>query len=348
MINHILIKAESTLGTFVTPDVTLPVKSWTFNAGQSRLMREETGAGRGTTAIEIGAYEPSGSFEAYATPALLPYLIKAAGFNTVTKSTPGGATNARNHVFLADDTAALKSLSVQGQYVGNGTTVTYNQRGVVINKLTVTFTAKEYVMVTGDYFCLEQRKAGDNFSNGNTSAATQSPAYPTPLEAFSFAKATLTYGGTISKDGTSKVFTQTSGTALTNVESYEVTFDQGITQQVFLSSYYAGRLKEGKRKITFTFTVDNETPSATFYDRMIAGTQEPLFILGQTNSYIESTTPYDFEIGLPKVDYGNVETGALSGSQEARSLTVSGEGIIEPVTDNDAVIRFKDANDTGY
>lgn len=347
--DHVWFAKETTSGTPVTPSGNASVlTSFSPSLGESKLTAKETGQSRGVSDIAQGTHMPSGSLEFIAQPEQLGLiLLSLLGQST---STQIGATSAYDHAFEPNDSAAQTTLTAQLQQVRNGTTVTTNIRGLAVTSTTITFATDEYVRVSIDYVAFEEAKAGATFndSGSTTSPAAITVAYGTALERFKFDRVTIQYGGTATKDGTTKAYTLTSSpTTLSNVESFEVTINASVEQRVFLGSRYPQLMHYGDRDVSASLTLDNETPSLTFYDKHVAGTQEPWRIAVNTVAEADTSNPYALDITLPLADIAETSFGDLSGENSTRTLDISLTGITDSSTDDDVSIHLVDTN-TSY
>lgn len=348
MVDHLLIAKESTPGTFVTPSATAHsgLQEFAVTPGEQRFMRRESGRSRDVIKHVRGTHRPSGSLTTLVeSDNNLINLLRALGATTLTTSTPGGATSSRDHVLTFDDDAASISLSMQAQQRRIATTSTVNLRGVELSSLTLAVGLDDYLRLTAEFVCYEEQVAGGTFGDGNSSpAAVGSVSYNTVEAAFEFADMTISQGGTVSQDGTTKVYSLSGSTDLADVESLEISIAMNKEQRFALGSRYAQDIIDGNRDVTGSLTVRNDTPSTAFLTKLRAGTQEA-YLIKFTGVQIESGFTTEFEIALPLVGYTDTDAyGALSSEHGARTLTIPFTGLLHESTGN--AVAFRVRNDT--
>lgn len=348
MADALFVIGEATFGSYVNQsgDPIRGVTVATPQDGQGRIELRELGATRGLSESLEGAYKPQGSIQMTMRPEEFGLFLRSA-MGTVTMSTPSGGTNTRDHVFDIDDDAVLHSLSAQLQQSRMGTTTTLNVRGLVVDQISMAITAENEGRLTIDYLAIEQQEPGTAFDNGNTSPAAVAVAYATQIVPLSFESVKVYYGGTPSKDGTTKRYTLAGAGTLANVESVEATLSNNLSHRIFLDSRYAGTFHQGDRETSCTMTLDNETPDTTFYQKHNALTQEPLQILIE-GATIEGAFLQALEITFPNFDYSDVPWGELMGSNSERTIQIAGRGLVWDTEDEDISLRLRDSNSTGY
>jgi hypothetical protein len=249
-------------------------------------------------------------------------------------------------VFLPDDAAAMTHYSFQLQQIRNGTTVTTNIRGALINSMAFGFALDQVVTMTISGMFIEECKAGGTFADTTSSPAAITLVAPTMLAPFKHGQITLQYGGSVSKDGTTKVYAYTPGTTL-NISAATITIDNGLTQREVLSSLYPTAIVPGDRSVTASFTVPNDTPALTFYDLLKADTSQVIRVLA-SSATIESSFTYQFEVTLPVFSYNDAPYGEISGVNGQRDIEVSGVALVSATTGEEIAVRLRNANNTGY
>lgn len=339
---------EPTFGSYVdqTGDPIRGVNAVSQQDGQARIELRELGATRGLSETLEGAYKPQGSISASVRPGEVGLLLRSA-MGTVTKSTPSGGTAARDHVFDIDDDAVVHTLSAQLQQSRMGTTEALNLRGLVVDQLTLSVAAEQESRLSVNYLAVEEKMPGTAFDNGNVSPAAVAVAYAAQIAPLTFDSVKIYYGGTATKDGTTKRYTLAGAGTLVNVENVEIVLSNNMSHRIFLDSKYAGTFHQGDREPTCSFTLDNETPHVDFYEKHSLVTQEPLQILIE-GTEIETGFNYALEITFPNFDYGDVPWGELMGSNAERTIQIAGRGLVWDTEDEDINLRLRDGDDTGY
>lgn len=348
MTDHLLIAEESTKGTFNTPGSTAHsgLQEWSTTAGETRLVRRASGRSRAPVAHRLGTHMPSGSATILVEPDNnIVSILKSLGMTTLTTSTPSGGTNSRDHVLQMDDAAEALGLSMQAQQIRNDTTEAQNVRGADVSQISLSVSTDDFLRMAIEFLAVEIQEPGVNFGDGESSpAAVGSISYNTLEDAFQFADMTIIRGGTVSQDGTSKVYTISGGTTLADVESLELTITLGKEQRPVLASRYSAEIIKGNMEITGSLTVRNDTPDAAYFTKLRAGTQEALQIKW-SGAQIESGFNAEFEVTIPLIDYNDTDAyGALSSDNGARSLTIPFTGILYATTGDAVAARLR--NDT--
>lgn len=340
--DNIWIAEETTPGTFVAPsgNAVSGLQSFNITTNDARIARRESGRSHGMSAHTQGSHMPSGAMTIIVEPDNVVELLRSLGFLTITSSTPD--MGVYQHVLEMDDDGAPKTLSVQAQQRRVGTASALNVRGVAVSNATFDVSTDNFLSVTLDYLAYEATTAGVDFSNGNTSITALSIAHGTLMRAFQFDRMTITRGGTLSRDGTTRIITASGATAITNAESLSLSINYNKEQRLALGSRYPQQIITGNRDVTFTMSLRNDTPSTTLWASQVAGTQEALIVKfsGLTDELATGHT-YELEFALPVVDYtGDDLFGELSSELGARSISLSGTALND-ATLGDIVGRVK-------
>lgn len=337
----LLIKNETTIGTFVTPDTAIPVKTVEVDASETRIEERYTGLGRDLYELSRGAHRPMGTIALAGHPGTIGKFLNSLFFGGLTTSTPGGGTSSRDHVFIPNDGSALKGISMQLQRSRNGTTVTHNIRGGLITEVTFSIEVDQYLQVEAKYAGIEMLIAGGTFADSTSSVAAQTVTYGTYVRRFQFDDLTVEYGGTNSKDGTTKVYTMSGGTAVSNLESLSVTIGHEVEHRVALGSRYPQSHHVGIRNVKAEMTFQENAPSDTFYAKYIANSTDA-WHFKFSGPTIESTLKYELDIYLPAAYYEEAAYGGLNASYEARTIDVALRAGADATTDDAVAVRLRD------
>lgn len=341
----LFIVKETTAGTFVTPTVALSgVQSFSLDRGLEKHTRYESGRSGGIVDITNGVQNPSGSLTVGVEPDNIGTLLLALA-NTVTKSTPSGATNSRDHAFLVTEANAFKTLSAQYQRKATGTVAT-NIRGMAINSASLSIQAEaQMAELSVDWIAREETEAGTDFGNGNTSPAAQTISY-NALEAFlNPNNVTVTLGGTPSLDGTTKIYTTSGGSAISCVEAITINWEFNRSNLIGLAAYPCDQ-ETGTTTFTVELTLRDNTPSYTYWAKMINATEEALLIK-IAGSVIESGFNNELEIAFPLLHWTAVTRPNLESERGPRTITATGTAVLDSNA-NHFGIRYRNDNDTGY
>ena len=321
-VEHVLLKKETTLGTWATPSAAYPFKSWSVDNGVNWGDLRDTGTNRSLRNQFLQHKAVSGSFSANAYWTQLGLFFLAAGFTRVTNTQPDAVNSATvyEHGMLQDDTAVLKALSVQ---IKKTSAKAHNLRGVVINKLKLGCKAKEPVAIDGDYVAIDEAITGGTWDDAASApAVVASPTYfGASTGIFTFKHAVLTYGGTPALDGTSKSFSISGGSNLAIVESAEITLDNGIDSPHFLGAYVPGNHIPQNRSITGRFDIDWSTLPETYYSAMKAGTELALQLIF-TGPVISDDEKWVLSWTLPAITLNAANFPDAMGDQARRKQSV--------------------------
>lgn len=229
-IQHVLIKKETTSGTWVAPTRAYPVNNFTWTPEKEYTDLETSGYGFAMQDSWAGAFAPKGSFEMWAYEEWLGTLFQLAGFNRVTSTAEAGGTLAYGHGIIPQESQATLTGSIQDQRDSSNA---YNFRGLAIDKLTFSCKAKEPAMLKGEWLARDVGVTGGNWNENAVGAAPSVVASPTYFGAtvgiLHFAGATLTIGGTPALNTTTNQFSLTGGTAITVAEMCELTITNNYT-----------------------------------------------------------------------------------------------------------------------
>ena len=347
-VEHFLIAEQTDLETWETPAHALRVANFSVDPGRERIDLRDTGSSRSLGGRVLGAKAPTAKLEMKAYAEKLGWLLKACGLPLVTTTTPGGATNARLHTFLPDDTLDPVALSAQVQY---GNSIGQNILGMVGDKLSFTAVAKEEVKLAIDFMALDEAKCGGTWDFDGVTASealVSSPSYISAgIRPLMFFDAVIVVGGIVAKDGTTKRLSITGGTAQAKFERFEFNLENGFDLPHFLgSSPTPGQADGQDRKVNGKFDVAQSTVTTTFYDEMRAGTKAALKIL-LAGPIIESTIRRTVEIIFPSIDYDAAAFAGISGDQKRRTRSVEFTSVLESVTNTEIGIALIDTQ-TAY
>lgn len=344
--DDLIIAAESTPGTWVTPDTAFPVDKVVHNLNRNYIEKRLSGKGRFHANHLLGGIMPSGSIEMDLYPDYMGLFLQAAGFD-ITTTTPGGATNARLHGCLPSADRNLGSLSAQ---VKRSASVAMNILRMTIAKLTLKAVAGNQVTVAMDYVAKDEAVAGANwnYTASSSEAVISSPTYiGATLTPYLFYNAALVLGGTVSLDGTTKQYSISGGSAFNIVESLEVMIDNDNDQFHTLQSdptVYGMPAQDSA--VTVKMDLDWSTIVSTYYGYFRDGTNAALK-LTLTGAQIESGQNYLFEVVIPNLSFTAAEFPDVEGSSKRRKQTVEAVGNLHAATDFPIGVAIKDTQ-TSY
>lgn len=344
----LIVKAESTSGTAVTPDLPIRVRTVEPDSSETYIEGWETGTGRDLSVMQKGSHAPAGAIACFFNVNELGTLFKSWAIGGLTTSTPGGATTARNHVFIPVDTNALTTLSMQMQLERLGTTVTYNTRGTLITGWELSVSRDSLIEMSFNWIAWELVKAGGTWGDSASSVAAQAVSYGTEVTKLQFSDLAVSYGGTVSKDGSSKIYTMSGGTSVTNLDSLTISCTYDAEQRIPLGQKYAQALHLGNRETTADLTFQEGTPLVTWYDKYLnRTTQSDAWLFTFTGSQIESGQNYELSICIPKAVYEEAASPSLNAEYEARTSDVTLRGLRHATTNDAIAVRIKDTK-TSY
>jgi len=343
---HVLFSKETSWGTWVAPAKAIPLNAFKYQVGRARIEGRHTGASRGLYGRWPGAKEVAGSVESPFWSELIGLFFVAAGM-TPTVSTPGGATTAKAHSFLPADSAALVGLSAQAQYSGS---VAVNLLGLVIDKLTVSCKAGELVTLAADFKAKDEAPVGGTWDYDGTTPSPAIIANPTyfarTIPPFTFLAASLTTGGTVTLDPTTKIYTVATPVARTRLDNLEISLENALDLPIGLGAPTPQAAAAADRTVSVKFDVDLSTVSADFYTEYRAGTQVALQVT-LLGPIIETTVRRQAVITLPLVDFGAADWPDMTGTKDRRVRTVEAAAIVDPTSGYDIGVTLTDTQ-TSY
>ncbi len=339
---HLIVKAETTFGTFVTPDTAFPILKANIATGQEYLDKRYTGKGRALANSYLSSKAPSGSIEMDLWPDKVGMFLKAAGLSDITTTTPGGGTLSREHAFLLASDSALKSMSMQYKQTASQAV---NVLSASFSKLVIKAVKGETVNIAMDYLCKDEAPAGGTwiYNGGASPAVISSPTYiSSTLRPYLFYDAVVTTGGTVAIDGTSKQMSVTSPTTQTKVESVEITIENKLEQAHFLvADRTPGVIAAQEFDVSIQFDVDMTSFLTTFYDHARTGSNAA-FVLTLTGGLIEGALNYMFKLTLPSLSFRQADYPDISGEQKRRVQTVQATGIVHSTVNHALGITIRD------
>jgi hypothetical protein len=341
--NALLLAEETTKGTFVTPSgAHSGLANFSVVTGETRIDRYEQGRSPGLVAQEQGTHLPTATAETFLEPDNNLALLLAAMNMPVAASAQVDTSDAYDHAFLLDWSAAPASFSLQAQLGLYSTVTALNGRGFEVGSLAIAAAVDDQVRATIEMMGQEVTKAGTAFGNGNTSPAAQAISFSALAKAFQFDDVAVSVGGTVSFS--SSLYSVSGGSAVAGLESVNLTIALNKEQRPTLGSRYSTLITPGDLDITGQLVIHNDPPTTAWFDKMIANTQEAL-VITMTGTEIESGYNNALEITLPVVAYQETDAfGAIEGQRTARTITIPFRAVSDEANGHHIGIRLR--NDT--
>lgn len=323
----VIIKEQSAWKTWTTPDLAMPVDDVSVDVGQDYITRRATGSCRGLKYAWRGQKMVTGSMEMMAFYEYLGWFLKSALMHNVSSNVLG-VTSAYEHGFFPKDDTMPSGLSVQVQRDG---TKAQNLIGLIFDTMTFACAANEPLMISGDWMAFDEAPTGGNWNDG-----TSAPAYIASPTSFAdsilpyrFEHASLTYGGTLTYDGSANKYTIAGGTASAVVESAEISLENNADARPFLGNRTAGNITNGDRAVGVRMDVDQSTVDETFYNLYRDGTESTLLI--EFDSGVEADTGENYKLTfvVPRIILPSGSLPDVSGSNDRRMQSVEATGLVD-------------------
>jgi hypothetical protein len=321
MADHFIYKKESTFGTWVTPDLAIPVKGAGIHSRRSAIDLQVTGGGRDPFQMVMGKKAVGGGIEfPWWTTRVGPLLSTI--LTSVTTTNPSGSIY--NHAMLFDDTALLGSVSAQMRYSAS---VAQNILSAVISKISFTWDAgaDEPVLVKPEFEAKDEAPAGGtwDYDGATSSPAVISPSYASQVRPFMFYDCVIKHGGTPSISG-GKI-SLAGATTVTRVKNISLDIDMGVDADGFRLAQDPTRkaVPPGERKMSVKISQDWSTLDSTFYTAWRAGTMLALDITMQ-GAVISGSDKYEAHITVPSLWFDPATYPDVAGEEQVKMQEISG------------------------
>jgi hypothetical protein len=311
--------------TPVVVDKAMPVRSFSIDPGVAYVDERATGTGRATRYTWLGPKLPTGSIEMVGWYEQLGYFLKAAGLHDIA-STQQAATSAYLHGFLPKDDTMPLGLSMQAKRDADDAD---NLVGVIFNTMTLTCTAGEPLVISGDFVAYDSAPTGGTWNFDDSTGAPAviaSPSYfATTVLPYRFQMGSLVYGAALTFDDTENKYTKV-GTDAATIETISITWENNYDPRVFLGNRVAGNVIGQDFNVSGTFDLDQSTVTTTFRDLYRAGTSSTIWL--QFASGVEADTGYDYDmtVVVPKVYFPQAALPDISGENDRRMQSVEFTG----------------------
>jgi len=338
-IEHFLYAAESTFGTWVTPNKAIRVDSADIGTDREVIDLRQTGSGRGLSQRVPGAKGVSGSVS-------MPWHV--AGVGTILKQFMRDTATTSNdgyiHGLLFNDELPLLGLSIQKVYKtsSGASTTALNILSAITNTWTITAANKEVARLEFAKLAKDEALAGGSNTwdyNGSASpgfVSNPGSLYPTLYRPFVFYDGQILIGGTPSLNGSTKVISVSGATAYAKVTTATITVDNGLDAEGYGITQDPTRQEiwPGNREITVTFDISWTDYSETLYNAARSGTSLA-FQLSLVGPEVSGGAIAKGNAIIPSLYFDPNKLPAISGEKGRRMLSLTGKAQYDSVTGKD-------------
>lgn len=293
---HFLFKQEAVWGTYVDPDLALPVTSATPNPAQPPLANEDTGSGRGQRPSLPGAKTVEGPVMTKLYGKTLGKLLRSMYADRVAAAAGTGWLNK----LLTDDDVDFDSFSFQKRY-----TAAYGEsiRGAKLNGYTITARSREFASAELRWVAKDAGSTVRGFEDGTIPGVVDPPIYasamPDPLK---FNQGILRLGGTPSL--TSGAVVIAGGTDRCDFDNVQLEVNNNLSNDAFgicIGDPTVQSVDEGVRTVTLRFEPNHATVLEEFYDKWGSGEDLTAELFFQSTVEYNGGYKYEFKWGMPLV-----------------------------------------------
>ena len=340
---HLMFAEEVTLGTWLTPDKAIPVRTVSLTGSQPLMLTDETGGGRNSRPGSVGQIGATGTITTLLHPTVLPFLLRSV-FATRAKAVAG--TGFRNKL-LIDDDVAFNTFSIQKRYTG---TLAESLRGCKINTFTIGAVTKEFATCSIDMVGKDSTVTpGGTWSDAITAPAVVDPVpyEATYVEPFKFYQGVLRLGGAVTL--TAGELVVVGGTERVDLDNIDITANFNVGTDAYginLGDRTVQTLDEGRREITVKFDPNFNSTGSEFYNAWKAGARAVIELYFKGPEFdLTAHKAYEMKITLPWVVYSNGANPELNATYGLKRHTVEGTAFVDPTTDCDIGIVIQGPED---
>ena len=317
---------ESAWGTYVAPDMAVPVRSAGINPETTFMESGVTGGGRARRPGAPGEIAVNGPMETILYAQDLGFLMRS--FMLTRAQTAAGA-GYRNKL-LPDDESAHTSFSLQKRY---SDTRAESIIGAKVNTFRISARSREYATANFEFAAKDAAASGGFYSDGVTAA----PAVVDPVpytaglrDGLKFYQAEMLLGGTVALTAGEIVIT--GGTARCEIDNVELEANFNLAADAYglcLDDRTTTSMDEGLREISLRFDPNFSVVGFEFYNAWRAGTPAVVQLHFQGPEY-EAGFKDDILITLPYVVYQSAPNPDVNAEYGIKRVSVEAAAYLDP------------------